>query len=271
MSLDATRWAWTRTVGRASAKLVLLAIADRAGADHTSYPSIARIEDDTELDRKTVMAAVAYLEEKGLIEAGRRSGVATHYRLIGVEERARTSTKNGTSPEIGTSTKNGTQPVPKTGLDQYQKRDTNLSITNQEPENTSAAREKAPKANGLDLSPLPPITVSVWRDYLTHRKAIKAPLTTQTALNRLATKLHEIAAAGITPDEALSIAIEKGWRSVELEWITNSKQRTPHHETTQGSTPRGSVLDRVKARNRAAQIARGEQPELRIVTGERLD
>ena len=119
MSIDATRWAWTRCVGRSSAKLVLLAIADRAGADHRSFPSVSRIGEDTELDRKTIMDAILHLEDLGIVRADRRNGVATVYELIGVAERhagqRKTSTKNGTSPEIGTSTENGTRPVPKTG------------------------------------------------------------------------------------------------------------------------------------------------------------
>jgi len=94
---------------------VLLSIADRAGEDHTAYPSVARLADDTEMDRKTVMSCIGYLIEKGIIEASKRNGARTTYRLVGVEDRHQTSTKNGTSPKIGTGTKNGTGPVPKTG------------------------------------------------------------------------------------------------------------------------------------------------------------
>jgi hypothetical protein len=112
MSLDATRWAWLQRIGRSSAKLVLLSIADRAGEDHTAYPSIARLSEDTEMDRKTVMSAIRYLIEKGIIEAQRRAGARTTYRLVGVEGRESTSTKNGTGTKSGTSTKNGTAPVP---------------------------------------------------------------------------------------------------------------------------------------------------------------
>ena len=109
MSIDAIRWAWMQHVGRASAKLVLLSIADRAGEHHTAYPSIDRIHRDTELDRKTIMACLDHLTEIGLITAEKSNGKGSRYTLVGVVGREQTSTKNGTG------TKNGTAPVPKTG------------------------------------------------------------------------------------------------------------------------------------------------------------
>ena len=54
MSIDALKWAWTAPVDSASERLVLLSLADRAGEEHTAWPSIARLENDTKLNRKTV-------------------------------------------------------------------------------------------------------------------------------------------------------------------------------------------------------------------------
>ena len=140
MSLDATRWAWQQAGIKATEKLVLLSLADRADELHSCYPSIARLASDTCMDRKTIMAAVNSLEAAGLISVCRGLGSGNRYQLLGVVGRhstgtktgtgydtnsstkngtasaGETSTKNGTSPEIGTGTKNGTPPVPKTGL-----------------------------------------------------------------------------------------------------------------------------------------------------------
>lgn len=139
MSIDATRWAWQQRCGRSADKVVLLSLADRADERHRCYPSISRLADDTELDRKTVLLALGRLESAGLLRPDKREGRATIYHLLGVEDRRPTSTKNGTgsrpivdeihpvseqetSPENGTGTKNGTgpkngtTPVPKTGL-----------------------------------------------------------------------------------------------------------------------------------------------------------
>lgn len=157
MSLDATRWAWEQAEIKATEKLVLLSLADRADENHTCYPSVDRLADDTCLNRKTIMAAISALESAGLIAVDRVFGAANKYQLIGVVDRHTTSTKNGTgssgkskgstntrfgtafrkgtsteigtgepeqtstsfgtSTEFGTSTKNGTRPVPKTVLE----------------------------------------------------------------------------------------------------------------------------------------------------------
>lgn len=98
MSLDATKWAWVvqfpeRKSGslKALKRLVLLSLADRAGEDHTCFPSISRLRDDTTLDRKTVLKIIAELIEDGLIEdTGERKGVTKQvkvYHLCGVSGR----------------------------------------------------------------------------------------------------------------------------------------------------------------------------------------
>ena len=133
MSLDATRWAWMQQCQKATDKLVLLSMADRADENHVCFPSVARLSADTQLNRKTVMGAIRRLQEVGLIDTMKSTGASNIYRLVGVPDRAGTYPKNGTSTETGTSTKIGTTPVPKTGRHQSQKRDPNLSITNQQP------------------------------------------------------------------------------------------------------------------------------------------
>lgn len=95
MSLDATKWAWEvqfsdRKGGslKPLKRLVLLSLADRTGEEHTCYPSVKRLEDDTNLDRKTVMKIIAELIEDGLIsDTGERTGKTKQvkiYKLIGV-------------------------------------------------------------------------------------------------------------------------------------------------------------------------------------------
>ena len=90
MSLDATIWAWKQQI-RPSHKLILLSLADRAGADDTAWPSKKQLEFDTGIERKTVMDALRQLETVGLIEdTGSRKGPTRQvpvYRLVGVIHR----------------------------------------------------------------------------------------------------------------------------------------------------------------------------------------
>lgn len=87
MSLDATRWAWEQQGLKASTKLVLLSLADRAGEDHVCYPSTSRLELDTGLYRETIFSATRELEEGGLLVVEKAVGRANRYRLIGVTSR----------------------------------------------------------------------------------------------------------------------------------------------------------------------------------------
>lgn len=139
MSLDASRWAWQQQNLKASEKLLLLAIADRAGENHTAYPSIKRLELDTCLNRKTIIRGLDSLELIGLLlPTGEKVGKTKQvkvYQLSMVEDRhinepGKQSQKwngsqNGTVPELhDNSTENGT-------AEQSQKRD--LEPTSMEP------------------------------------------------------------------------------------------------------------------------------------------
>lgn len=127
MSVDATRWAWKADIESSSERLILLSFADRAGEDHTAWPSTARLQKDTKLDLKTVKKIVNQLIEKGFIEdTGERKGSTGRVRvlrLIGVDGREfYNEPKNGmipillcNEPKIGTlnEPKIGTQNLSK--------------------------------------------------------------------------------------------------------------------------------------------------------------
>lgn len=139
MSYDAERWARSQKVGNASAKFVLIELANALNRETGKcYPSIEALQEATELNRKTVIAATKHLEEKGFITK-RRSFVngkqivyygfpsfkPTDWESKNKSTKTGTleSTENGTLPpqstEIGTleSTENGTTESPKNGTD----------------------------------------------------------------------------------------------------------------------------------------------------------
>jgi hypothetical protein len=131
MSYDAERWARSQKVGNASAKFVLIELANALNRETGKcYPSIEALQKATELNRKTVIAATKHLEEKGFITK-RRSFVngkqIVYYGFPSFKpadwESKNKSTENGTLPpqstEIGTleSTENGTTESTKNGTD----------------------------------------------------------------------------------------------------------------------------------------------------------
>lgn len=144
MSIDATRWAWTAPVNNSSQRLVLLSLADRAGEEHTAWPSIERLAKDTVLDKKTVQKVILELINLGLIkDTGDRKGPTKRVRVLklnGVKGREdytqnlddantpkngnikqsqkRNDSKNGNNPENGAlnNPKNGMLNDPKNGV-----------------------------------------------------------------------------------------------------------------------------------------------------------
>ena len=178
MSIDATRWAWTAPVNNSSQRLVLLSLADRAGEDHTAWPSIDRLAKDTVLDKKTVQKVILELINLGLVkDTGDRTGPTKRVRVLklnGVKGREectqnrdnssakkaiksnlnnpengnikqpqkRNDCNNGNNPESGNlnDTKNGVLNDPKNGI---QNQPLNLSM------NLSGEHEWIPDRNQL--------------------------------------------------------------------------------------------------------------------------
>ncbi|NAR78148.1 helix-turn-helix domain-containing protein [Acinetobacter haemolyticus] len=125
MSIDATRWAWAAPVNNSSQRLVLLSLADRAGEEHTAWPSMERLASDTVLNLKTVKKVVTELIELGLIlDTGKRTGPTGRVRileLVGVQSREQTKNwAHSNKPNIG-SIKDNNEPKKGT-IKQTQKR-----------------------------------------------------------------------------------------------------------------------------------------------------
>jgi hypothetical protein len=124
MSLDASKWAWSVEIPTKKGgalkplkKLVLLSLADRAGEDHCAYPSMSRLVDDTEMDRKTVLKIIDELIDDGLIaDTGERKGKTKQvkvYQLVGVNGRETVPTMEPLKDQKADlkSTNNGTVPT----------------------------------------------------------------------------------------------------------------------------------------------------------------
>ena len=72
MSVVAINWAFKQQVGKPSAKLVLVKLADHANDDGKCWPSFRRICLDTELSRDSVIRQIKFLEQKALLTVFRR-------------------------------------------------------------------------------------------------------------------------------------------------------------------------------------------------------
>lgn len=86
MSFKYTKSVWSFSFNgknRAIKKLIMLNLADRAGDDGLCFPSVAKIAEDTLLDRRTIMTAITSLIEDGLLEDTKmRKGQTKQVRVL---------------------------------------------------------------------------------------------------------------------------------------------------------------------------------------------
>lgn len=99
MSVTATRFVWELDLSKfkkkSTKRLVLLALADRANNEGVCFPSVARICQDTYLDRKTVMSTINDLiEAELLVDTGERKGETKQVRVLQIKMSAVDNSKN---------------------------------------------------------------------------------------------------------------------------------------------------------------------------------
>lgn len=250
MSNPAITWALGQNVGRSSAKFVLVAMANLADeTTMTCFPSIKYLSDATCQDRKTVLENIKRLKDAGYIsDTGERKGATGQvivYQLNSTEngsviksvKTAKTATNSvvddadlpNNSTENGTGTENGTVPktegnspvfpakearfsvvtVPKTGHGHHM--DTSIDTK-------GIPKKSAQSANGFD--PMDYLTSSgvesqAAKDWLRHRKTKKADAS-KTAIDG---HIREAGKAGISLQDALVMACERGWAGFKAEWV----------------------------------------------------
>jgi hypothetical protein len=81
------------------------------------------------------------------------------------------------------------------------------------------------KKTKSDESATRPIDVSseIWKDFLTMRKAQKAPVT-ETAMKGF---IRESVRANLTLEEVLELCCLKGWRGFNADWLTRAQDNAP--------------------------------------------
>lgn len=111
MSRAATDWAWGLEI-KASQKLLMLSLADRADELHRCYPSIQRLVKDTGMDRKTIGKWINQMIEDGFIsDTGERKGKTKQVRVLRLNIEVKEAQKRN-STKFGNNTKNGHETSP---------------------------------------------------------------------------------------------------------------------------------------------------------------
>lgn len=151
MSIKVTNWAWAHSQSRNGARLVLLAIADRADEDGFAWPSIEDIAERTLLSPRAVQKGILALTDLGelKVESGGGRHRRNRYTII-----PKPRTSDGVTRQEPRQDDGVTAGKPRTS-DGVSERETPNSATETphfEPETPNSATE-----NPVNSSPEPPV------------------------------------------------------------------------------------------------------------------
>lgn len=82
---------------------------------------------------------------------------------------------------------------------------------------------------GLDISGVKDSRREAIKEFITHRKNLKKPLT-QEALRRFHNRVDECVSAGYEENRVIQLVIDKGWSGVEVDWVSKALPKAPSAE-----------------------------------------
>lgn len=231
MSMLLTAQALKLKVGNPTRKLVLVKLADNANDEGECFPSYQYIADHCEVSRRSVISHIEELIKMGLVEKKLRKNQDGSSSNLYILQLWKGSEKNSPPSEIiSPPSENGSlppseniSPITNHSINQSINHNTNLTVSN--------ARTK--KTSEFDLLEQFGIEGDLATDFVKHRKACKAPIT-KTALTGFK---REAEKAGISIQQAVTIAIERGWRGFNASWQWRDEhpfvKNTQNQNTTQ--------------------------------------
>jgi hypothetical protein len=201
---------WERDDLDASERLVMLSLADHADDEGACYPSIKRLCERTSLAERTVQGTIKKLIGRGLLIVNYGAGRnGTNLFIV------RAAPAADAPPQQMHPRKSRTTPPQMTAIPPAADAP-KPSRTIIETSDNISAREVA---SVLEVHASSQAVAS----FIAYRKKSKGKALTLTAAKRLANNLRAIAERGGDPDDALGMAEERVWLTVEPDWYFNSQ------------------------------------------------
>lgn len=183
-------------VGNPARKLVLLKLADNANDDGICFPSYQYIADKCEMTRRSAISHIEYLIKMGLVskkERKNKDGSISNLYFLHLEQGSENFALGGEN--ISPITSHSLEPV-------------------NEPKKTTQKSESEMLLERFG------ITGQLAKDFITHRKAKKAPIT-ETAMNGF---LREANKVRLSVAESVAISIERNWQGFKATWYLKDKE-----------------------------------------------
>lgn len=230
MSFDAIRWALDQQVDKASAKFVLVAMADCVPNDAPVWECFASyryLAARTGLDAKTVEAAVTRLKNEGfIVDTGQRrgeTGKVVVYRLNdpksgvvtqGPHEANGDASQHRKDPEFGGIEQNGNPPKFPANPPKFPIQRPQFSGV-MTPKTGYGSKKETKREEKREGPSIPGVAPELVADWLAVRKAKRAGPLTGTAINAL---VREANKAGLSLTEAVTFCCEASWVGFNSGW-----------------------------------------------------
>ena len=210
MSIKIMTRVWDNGPDNQGELLVLLALADFADDAGNCWPSLATIAKKARIQERSARRIVRRLEDAGYLQTvvgGGRHG-CNQYRVNPDIKSPRTeSPPDRDAPKTRTLTTQNPDPsVPRTVIEP--------PIEPSESNNARAILDVLCQWASEEAA----------RSFVAYRRKQKGKALTLTASKRMASQLEQIAQRGGDVDDALGMAEERGWQSVQADWYFNAKQ-----------------------------------------------
>lgn len=204
MSMRLMAQAMNCKVGNPARKLVLLKLADNANDDGICFPSYQYIADKCEMTRRSAINHIEYLIKMGLVskkERKNKDGSISNLYFLHLEQGSENFALGSENFALGGSE--------------------NISpITSHSLEPVNEPKKTTQKSESEMLLERFGITGQLAKDFITHRKAKKAPIT-ETAMNGF---LREANKVRLSVAESVAISIERNWQGFKATWYLKDKE-----------------------------------------------
>ncbi|CBY87014.1 helix-turn-helix domain-containing protein [Haemophilus influenzae] len=198
-------------VGNPARKLVLLKLADNANDDGICFPSYQYIADKCEMTRRSAINHIEYLIKMGLVskkERKNKDGSISNLYFLHLEQGSENFALGSENFALGSENfaLGGSE---------------NISpITSHSLEPVNEPKKTTQKSESEMLLERFGITGQLAKDFITHRKAKKAPIT-ETAMNGF---LREANKVRLSVAESVAISIERNWQGFKATWYLKDKE-----------------------------------------------
>lgn len=220
--------------------LVLLALSDFANDEGECWPSMVGVAEKARMTERGAQKIVRRLEETGWLEiaTGGGRGGKNQYRILAVKPEPQTPNE-----------KRGIENKPRTA-EHKPRTDEQETPNGGSPEPSGTVKEPSVSESLEVLGILQDCaSFDAVTSFMAYRRKLKAKALTVTAAKRLSSHLRAIFDAGGDPSDALGMAEEKGWVTVEPVWYFNA--RGNNGQLSRSSTPASSALDEIAAAARS--------------------